>query len=240
MPGSQYVALSGLRSRLDELDRLAIDIANISTPGYKGQRTATGSVNRPSFGDELQTAIDSVSGGTKIDFTPGTLLATGRSLDVSIEGDGFFEVETDKGMRYTRDGHFSKSASGQLMTASGAIVQGTSGPITLGAGELRIDDNGVVWSGKVKSGTLSIVTFDDPEKLSRDTGSMFRNDTGQDTNEVDQPVFHGSCLEGSNVSLPERMAQLVDVSRNFEGLQKSISTVMNDIDGKAIDTLGRH
>lgn len=239
MPGTQYVALSGLRSRLDELDRLAADIANISTPGYKGQRSSTKSSDRPTFGDELQTAIDSVQSGTKIDFTPGMLMTTGRGLDVAIEGKGFFVVESDKGTRYTRDGHFSKSPTGELVTSDGSVVQGQSGAITLGNGELRIEDDGSVYAGSTRAGKLSVVTFDDPNKLIRERGAQFRNDAGLTANELDQPSVHGGSLEGSNVSLPERMAQLVDVSRNFEGLQKSIATVMNEIDGKAIETFGR-
>lgn len=239
MPGTQYVALSGLRSRLDELDRLAADIANISTPGYKGQRGSQKSSDRPSFGDELQTAIDSVSAGTRTDFRPGMTIATGRSLDAAIEGQGFFVVETDLGTRYTRDGHFSKSATGELVSASGGVVQGTSGAITLGPGELRIADDGTVFAGSTKAGRLQVVTFDDPNKLLRDSGSQFRNEAGMTASDVDQVAVHGASLEGSNVSLPEKMAQLVNVSRNFEGLQKSIATVMNEIDGKAIEAFGR-
>jgi flagellar basal-body rod protein FlgF len=240
MPGTQYVALSGLRSRLDELDRIALDIANISTPGYKGQRGAQKSVDRPTFGDELQTAIDTVQNGTKIDFSPGMTVSTGRGLDVAIEGRGFFAVETDKGTRYTRNGHFAKSASGELVTGSGAVVQGSSGAITLGPGEVRIDEDGNVYSGTTKAGKLSVVKFDDPNKLTKDVGDLFRNDAGITPVDDDEAAFHGGALEGSNVSLPERMAQLISVSRNFEGLQKSIATVMNDLDGKAIETLGRH
>lgn len=239
MPGTQYTALSGLRSRLDELDRLAADIANISTPGYKGTRSSQRTAERPSFGDELQTAIDAAPSGTKIDFTPGMIMSTGRGLDVALEGKGFFVVETEKGTRYTRDGHFSKSASGELVTGDGSVVQGASGAITLGAGELRIDDDGTVYAGKTKAGKLAVVMFDDPNKLARDRGSVFRNDANLTPTDVDQPSMHGGSLEGSNVSLPERMAQLVNVSRNFEGLQKSIATMMNEMDGKAIETFGR-
>ena len=239
MPGTQYVALSGLRTRLDELDRIAGDIANINTPGYKGMRSALHSSERPSFDSELTTAIDSVAAGTKVDFSPGMAINTGRNLDAAIDGQGFFVVETNRGTRYTRNGHFSKSAEGELTTADGGIVQGSSGPITLGKGEIRIDDQGNVWSGATKAGQLQIVTFDDPTKLTRESGSVFKNDVGLVANDVDEPLVHGGSLEGSNVSLPERMAQLVDVSRNFEAMQRSITTVMNDIDGKTIETFGR-
>jgi flagellar basal-body rod protein FlgF len=239
MPGSQYVALSGMRTRLDELDRLASDIANISTPGYKSQRGAQKSVDRPSFGDELQTAIDTVQNGTKTDFSAGTTINTGRNLDAAIEGDGFFVIETPHGTRYTRDGHFSKTAAGELVTRDGSVVQGTDGPITIGHGEVHIDTNGVVWNGKTKAGTLSVVRFDNPGVLQREAGAVFRNDSGVDPTDVDTPVVHGETLEGSNVSLPMAMAQLIQVSRNFDTLQRSITTIMNDIDGKTIESLGR-
>lgn len=239
MPGTQYIALSGLRSRLDELDRLASDIANIGTTGYKGQRSAQGAADRPSFGDELQTAIDTVATGTRIDFTPGEFAPTGRALDAAIDGPGFFVVDTDRGTRYTRDGHFSRSAAGTLVTSDGATVKGDNGPLTLGPGDIRIDADGTVYAGAAKAGKLSVVTFDDPNKLSRDQGAMLRNDAGLTAAPVAQPTIRSGALEGSNVSMAERLAQLTDVSRSFEALQKTISTILNDVDGRSIDQLGR-
>ena len=239
MSSSQYVALSGMRSRLDELDRLATDIANISTPGYKSLRGTQKSVERPSFGEELQTAIDTVPNGTRTDFASGTAIATGRSLDAAIEGDGFFVIETSRGPRYTRDGHFSKSADGELVAADGSVVQGADGPIKIGPGEIRIDPEGVVWAGKTKAGTLAVVQFEDLTKLRRETGAVFGSEPGVEPTQVDQPVVHGGTLEGSNVQLPMAMAALVQVSRNFDTLQRSISTIMNDVEGRSIDMLGR-
>src|SRR5262245_21577962 len=106
MSGIQYVALSGLRARVGELDRLAADIANVGTAGYKGERESRAAAVRETFGDALQTAIDATSGGTRIDMTAGAIAPTGRSLDVAAEGPGFFVVSTPEGPRYTRNGHF--------------------------------------------------------------------------------------------------------------------------------------
>ena len=239
MPGTQYIALSALRSRLDELDRLAADIANVGTTGYKGQRGAQGAADRPSFGDELQTEIDTVATGTRIDFTPGDFAPTGRALDTAIDGPGFFVVETANGTRYTRDGHFSRSAAGTLQTADGAVVQGVGGPLALGPGDIRIDEDGAVYAGAAKAGKLAVVTFSDPNKLSRDHGAMLRNDAGLTATPVAQPAIRSGALEGSNVSVAERLAQLTDVSRSFEALQKTISTILNDVDGRSIEQLGR-
>ena len=92
MAGSQYIALSGMRSRLDQLDRLAADIANVNTAGYKTERTADAQAERPQFGDVLQSAIDVTQGTRRLDISPGTMAGTGRDLDFSIEGAGFFDV----------------------------------------------------------------------------------------------------------------------------------------------------
>jgi len=239
MPGTQYIALSAMRSRLDELDRLAGNISNAGTAGYKGQRGAQRAVERPSFGTELQTAIDTVATEAKIDFRPGMVEPTGRALDAAIDGQGFFVVETDQGVRYTRDGHFKKTADGTLVTADGATVQGKDGPLQLGPGEIEIKSDGSVYAGSKKAGMLAVVNFDDPNKLSRDRGAMLRNDSGLTPVDVEDVIIQPEALEGSNVVVAEVLAQLTDASRSFEALQKAISMVMTEVDGKSIEMLGR-
>ena len=107
MAGSQYIALSGMRSRLDQLDRLASDIANVGTTGYKSERAGDSQADRPHFSNVLQSAIDVTSGTRRLDLRPGTMASTGRDLDMAVEGPGFFVIDTPAGPRYTRNGHFS-------------------------------------------------------------------------------------------------------------------------------------
>ena len=104
MPGGAYSALSGMKARLEDLDRLASDLANVGTAGYKTERTATVAAERPSFRTVLDSAVDVTVGGTRLDFRPGTISTTGRDLDAAIEGAGFFAVTTPAGERYTRTG----------------------------------------------------------------------------------------------------------------------------------------
>ena len=103
MPGGSYAALSGMRARMEELDRLAVDLANVGTSGYKTERGTTSASERPSFRATLDSAVDVVRGGTRTDFKSGAIAPTGRDLDVAIDGRGFFVVETPAGERYTRD-----------------------------------------------------------------------------------------------------------------------------------------
>ncbi len=238
MAGSHYIALSGLRARMDELDRLASDIANVGTAGYKGERQAQASADRPSFDAALQTAVDTTFGGRQLDVTAGAIEPTGRPLDVALDGPGFIVVNTAAGPRYTRNGHFTLDANRQLITEDGATVQGLDGPITAADGDLRIDEDGTVWAGLTRAGRLSVVEFADPRGLVRDQGNLLRADAAQPV-PAEKTVVRAGALEESNVSMAERLAELTTVSRGFEALQKAISMLMNDVDGRAIDALGR-
>jgi flagellar basal body rod protein FlgG len=238
MSGSQYIALSGLRARLDELDRLAADIANIGSAGYKGQRTARASAERPQFDRALQTAIDTTAGGERVDMTSGAFAPTGRPLDLALEGPGFFVVATATGESYTRNGHFTINSERQLVAEDGALVVGDEGPITLGDGDIRVDDDGSVWAGSARAGRLKVVEFADPGALDRSSATRFLS-SGQNPGDATGSVVRSGALEQSNVSLAERIAHLTTVSRGFEAMQKAISTVMNEVDGRAIDVLGR-
>ena len=118
-------------------------------------------------------------------------------------------------------------------------VLGTDGkPITLGPGDAHVDEDGTVWAGTMQAGRLSIVNFADPGALTREDGSRLAAD-GQTATPVTAPTIRSGSLEQSNVSVADRLAELTSVSRGFEALQKAMSVLMNDVDGKAIDRLGR-
>lgn len=237
MAGGHYVALSGMRTRLDELDRLASDLANVGTAGYKAERTGHRDVPRPVFDNALESAIDASLGERKLDARPGAIEPTGRRLDIAIEGHGFLAVDTPAGPRYTRNGHLSRAADGSLVTADGAVVKGVDGPITVGTGRLEIDTDGTVLSDGVAAGRIAIVEFQNPGALVRETGALLR---GSETpTPVAAPTVRTGSLEQSNVSVVDRVAELTSVNRSFQALQKAVSVLMNDVDGRAIDTFGR-
>ena len=241
MAGGAYSALSGLQTRLAQLDRIAADIANAGTAGYKTERVPTVEARRPDFAQVLQTAIDVAPAPGLIDFRDGQIETTGRDLDVALDGRGFFEIETPQGVRYTRNGQFSRQPDGTLVTADGAPVLDDAGkPITLGVGAVSFEPDGTVRAGGVLAGKLKIVDFGDYVGLRREEAGRFRAEAG--STPVDAPAtsrVRGGTLESSNVQLPERMVQLTEVSRAFEALQRGITTLMNDVDGRAISELGR-
>ena len=240
MAGSHYIALSGWRARADELDRIASDIANIGTAGYKGERQARVSAERGVFDARLDSAIDTTLGEVRLDMADGALAPTGRALDLAIDGDGFFVVETAGGDRYTRNGHFTLDAERRLVTEDGQLVKGVDGPIVMGEaeGEITVDADGSIWNGATKAGQVAVVTFAEPSRMTREQGTLL-GAGGQEPAAVNGPVIRAGSLEQSNVSVAERLAAITSVSRGFEALQRAISLVMNDVDGRAIEQLGR-
>jgi flagellar basal body rod protein FlgG len=237
MAGGYYTALSGMRTRTEALDRVASDIANASTAGYKTERGGTVQADRPAFDAVLQSAVDVTTGGSRIDLRAGALAPTGRSMDVAIEGKGFLAVETPQGPRYTRNGHLVRRADGLLATDEGDAVLGASGPISIGTGTIDIDADGTVRSGQSIAGTLKVVDFPAGATFERDGGSRFRTSATPQT--VEKPSFSSGSLEQSNVSVVERVAELSDVSRSYQTLLKAVSVLMNDVDHGAITELGR-
>jgi flagellar basal-body rod protein FlgF len=240
MAGGTYSALSGLQTRLAQLDRIASDIANAGTAGYKTERVPTVEARRPDFGQVLQTAIDVAAAPGLIDFRDGSMQTTNRDLDVALDGRGFFEIETAQGPRYTRNGQFSRRPDGTIVTADGNAVHGENGgPIVVGEGAIAFEPDGTVRAGGVLAGKLKVVDFGDYVGLRRE-GGYFRAEPGTTpTTAPGTSRVRGGALESSNVQLPERMVQLTEVSRAFEALQRGITTLMNDVDGRAISELGR-
>lgn len=238
MAGAAYSALSGMRNRLEELDRIAVDLANLSTPGYKTERRGNASSSRSSFESALESAVDVTSGPVKIDFRQGTIAATGRDLDAAIDGPGFFVIDGPSGPRYTRNGAFSRSVDGTLVTADGLPVHGESGPIRLGKGPVVITGDGTVKVNNVPAGKLSIVDLPEADAI-RESGARFMARPGVTPDPIPDARVAGGSLESANVSLVDALAHLTEVSRGFDSMQRGMSAVFNEMDDRAISELGR-
>ena len=243
MSSGAYIALSGLQARAEQLNRLAGDLANVNTAGYKAERGTTAAAERPTdaFSSALQSAIDVAEGPRSLDLRSGAVTPTGRDLDLAIDGRGFFVIQTPEGLRYTRNGHFTRRADNVLATEQGYAVLGDTGPLTLpaGGGPLRVGEGGEILSGDTPIGKPQIVDFPQAVGLSREDGALFRAGAGSVPTPVNGATLVAGAVEQSNVSLVERMASLTEVSRSFEALQRGVTIMINDIDGRAITELGR-
>ena len=125
MDSGLYAAYTGLLARTQALDTAANNLANAGTSGFRAQRdyfsgVLAGGVDQdPETASQVGQSINGfgVLGGNRLDLGQGEIRATGNPLDLALEGQGFFAIQTSNGVRYTRDGAFSRSPAGVLQTA---------------------------------------------------------------------------------------------------------------------------
>lgn len=220
-----YIAASGMLAEMVRQDQIANDLANASTPGYKADRSTQRSFaelllqnqasGQPIGGLGMGVEIDSVV----TDLSPGPLRQTGEALDLAIEGDGFFAVNTPQGVRYTRNGQFVASPDGILTTALGAQVLGPDGsPVRIGA------------DGTVNPRDVGVFAVPNAQKAG---DNLF---TGQAAGQAGGSVRAGA-LEGSGADPARSMVDLISSFRSFEAGQRVIRTIDDTLE-KAANRVG--
>jgi flagellar basal-body rod protein FlgF len=221
-----YIAASGMLAEQIRQDQIASDLANAATPGYKSDRTV-----QREFGELLLSnrasgaAIGSQStavqvDGVETDFSPKPSRETGEPLDFAITGEGFFGVRTADGIRYTRNGQFTVSPQGLLVTAQGDPVLGRGGrTVRVGA------------DGRVDPRALDIVRLENPRK----EGDNLVSGTpagGAGTGQV-----KAGALEVSGADATRSMVDMIASLRAFEAGQKVIHAIDETL-GRSASTVG--
>jgi flagellar basal-body rod protein FlgF len=235
---SRQVALSR------ELDVVANNIANMNTTGFK----ADGSLFEEYLNSAARAADTRVSfvqdRATWIDMSAGALERTGNALDVAINGDGFFAVQTQRGVRYTRNGSFQINPSGQLVTAQGDPVLGDGGPITFQPTDRQIsispDGTISVREGNSKAdsqrGKLRLVSFANPRQLQKDGNGTF-NYVGNDAPvESKSATIAQGSLEKSNVRAVAEMSRMIEITRSYTQVAAMLQQ-QSDLGQSSIDKL---
>ena len=173
-----------------------------------------------------------------VDHTEGSLEATGRDLDVAIQGDGFFVVETPTGEAYTRNGNFTLSPDGTLVNADGFPVLSEGGPITLTDEKVTIGTDGVVTLGNALVSRLRLVAFEDAGELIKTSGTLFTAPANVLPIAPATMNVRQGYLEKSNVNIMREMVDMIDSYRMFETGQKMIQ-IQDDTLSKAVNELPR-
>jgi flagellar basal-body rod protein FlgF len=235
-----YVGLSRQMTLQRALDIAANNIANLDTAGFKleSQVVREEALTPPGAEAPVSYVLDY---GVARDFGQGALTQTGAPLDVAIEGDAFFSIETPAGVRYTRDGRFMTDAQNRLVTKDGYPVLGAGGrPITVNpaAGELHIADDGAASQGQANVGRLEVVRFADLSKLSKDGSNLFS--APQDVVGVPAPDarLRQGMIEASNVKPVIEITNLIEITRAYERVTKMVEQA-GELTSRAIDRLGR-
>jgi flagellar basal-body rod protein FlgF len=215
-----YVAASGMLAMQARQDQLSNDLANAATPGYKQDRTA-----QKAFGELLvrnvagDQQVGTMAAGVRLedqttDLRAAPLRSTDEPLDLGVDGEGYFGVQTDQGVRYTRNGRFASAADGTLVDQMGNKVLGRDGrPV-----KLKTD-------GTVDPAAVGVFALTDVVKAGDG------NFTGRSTAQAAGKVRAGE-LEGSGVDAARTMVEMMASLRAYEAGQKALTTI-DDTLGKA-------
>src|SRR5260370_18336068 len=237
MQAASYIALSSQLAGDRQMDVIANNMANSSTPDFKAERMLfaeflnRGAANQPlSFVQDL---------GTMRDTKQGPITRTGNSLDLALQGEGYLKVETPLGIRYTRNGRFQLDGSGQVVTAQGyPVLADGDRPLTVptDAQDITVTKDGTLTTNQGEAGRLTVVRFDNERDLVPASGGLFV------TEALPQPatetVVQQGMIEGSNVESILEITRMMNISHNFE-FAKNLGDSESDRTRSAIDKLGK-
>ncbi|MBJ3783926.1 flagellar basal-body rod protein FlgF [Devosia sediminis] len=241
MENAQLIGLSRQIALQRQMDVVANNIANLNTTGFKAEQILFEEYVMPVARDQNFPSLDQPLSyvqdwATVHDLSGGAVTQTGNELDVALNGEGFFAVQTPGGERWTRAGSFQINNQGTLVDLSGNPVLGNGGPITFGPEEtgITIAADGAVSSSVGAKGQLRIVEFANAQELTREGSNLFSG--GQPQVATATRVMQGH-VERSNVSGVAEMAEMIRVQRSYESAA-SLAKKQDDLRSDAIRRLG--
>jgi flagellar basal-body rod protein FlgG len=240
-----YTAASGALVAQSQADVIANNLANVNTSGFKRTLLQVQSApemglyrlqNDPSSdnprGNPSNAYVGALGMGAQVMDTPtvfeqGALSKTGNPLDLALQGNGFFSIQTPQGVRYTRDGQFSEDPAGRLVTMDGNLVLGTNGqPVQLqtSGGAVQIDRNGQITQNGQLVGTLRLVQFSNLAQVRPEGDNHFVATAAAGAAPATAATVHQGFLETSNASVVRSMVDLITAQRWYEANTKVIQT----------------
>lgn len=219
-----YIAASGAKQDLAATAVRANNLANAQTNGFKAQLEQARAM--PAYGEGLPTRVFSMTESPSNNYQSGSMITTDRPLDVAVQGDGWFSVQTENGEEaYTRAGGFTMSSDGALLDQRGNIVLGESGPIFLPVpvSNINIGGDGVV-SARLQGapeteieevGRLKLVNPPVDQMRRREDG-LFALKSGELAEQDINVSVRSGMLEGSNVNAVDEMVNMISLQRHYE------------------------
>ena len=247
---AMHVAKTGLNSQQVKMQVIANNLANVNTAGFKSDRAnfesllyqiLRGAGENTSENTSLTSGL-SVGTGTRLLntnklFTQGSLIDTGNSLDLAVEGDGFFQILMPDGrIGYTRAGTFSRNAEGTVTTASGYPLQPEI-QIPEDALSINVSSDGIVTvqlPGGVEAeevGQITLADFPNKQGLQPNGESMLIETSASGAPIVANPFEEGmgrlvqGAVESSNVNVVQQLVDMIETQRAYEVSSKTITSV---------------
>ena len=241
MENAQLISLSRQIALQHQMDVVANNMANITTTGFKASDLMFEDFLMPVASDNDFAGMDrdlhyTQDWSTVHDMTAGAIEQTGNPLDIALMGDGFLQVETPDGPRYTRSGALQIDASGTLVDLNGNAVLSESGPVKFSDAdtEITISADGAISTNNGDKGRLSLTEFANVQSLARQGDNYFSGAGGIAA--TDTRVVQGS-IELSNVSGVTELTTMIRVQRAYQSLA-SMMQRQDDLRSSAIQRLG--
>lgn len=241
MSSGIYAAGAGLLARSQALDVAAANLANAGTVGYRAERDEFRSVmlGPDALNSQLDATLNNfgVLGGSRLDLGQGALSPTGNPLDLAIEGDGFFAIQTKQGVRYTRDGEFERAQDGTLTTQAGEpVLDRKLQPIRIPAGEIGVGVDGAVSVNGAVAGKIALFGFPSGDALTAEGANRYAAATGAKPAAA-AGAIHQGALEASNQNVVDGSLQLILMQRQAEMMQKALTVFHTEFNKIATEDL---
>jgi len=243
MSGSIYKTGSVAILQQMRLDVYANNLANVNTVGFKADQPVfrIEDADQPPEQSKNSATLSpyAIPMEYVTDFESGALQKTGGQLDVSIVGKGFFEVQSQDGLQYTRNGRFTINEDGVLSTQNGWPVMGQGGEIAIEGNRVVIGEEGEVSVDGEIVGVLKVVDFENPNLLTKTGSTLFKADNrAVGLGDAQGIRFSQGTLEASNVNAIRTMTEMIETLRVFETYQKVIRAA-DDATSKTVNEVGR-
>jgi flagellar basal-body rod protein FlgF len=244
MDSGYYAAMTGLLARTQALDTAAANLANAQTPGYRAEREYFRSVllGPNALDSQLGRTVNNFGllGGDQLNLGQGPLQQTGNPLDLAIEGEGFFQIQTANGLRYTRDGGFHRSQAGMLVTAKGEAVLSTAGKaIPVPPGEVSVGADGVLSVAGGVVASLGVFTFTPGTQFTPEGANRYNAPPGATPAQSQDAAVHQGALEAANEDAIQGTLDLIVMQRQAEMMQKALTVFHTEFNKFAAEDLPR-
>lgn len=254
-----YTAYTGMLNEQYRMDILSNNLANADTTGFKKEGSTAQSysevmavkIKDTSENPNVPKKLGNMSLGVKIgetytDFSQGSFRETGNLFDLALSGDAFFNIEfTNKAgetsTKYTRDGSFTLTKDGYLVTDDGDYVLDENDQriqLSTNTNNTVIQENGEIYQNGQRIAKLKLTKFEDNNYLTHYGETMWDVKEGAVAQDATDAKVHSGYLEMSNISVVKEMVNMISIQRHYEANQKLITTYDDSLD-KSVNQIGR-
>lgn len=249
-----YTPVSGALAQERAIEVIANNLANLNTVGFKGDQvtfTLQDPNPYPNYKSPIPPANYKVAfrdllylhgndlnyagiAGMERDDTQGPTVVTHNPNDLMIEGEGYFRVQTDEGIRYTRAGNLSLNPDGALVSAEGHAILGERGVMYLRSGGFEVNQRGEVYQDGELVDRLELYRFKNKDLVERrGRNYLYYEGPEEGVVKLTHPAIRQGMLEGSNVNAIKSLTAMILAHRSYEAYQKAVSNYDTMMDKSA-------